>query len=69
MAEIIDFNKRLQQKQELNKRLTMIELTINATEFLLCDWEKMAKNNRLNDYFKQSLPNLVDQNTKSSHHA
>lgn len=37
---------------------------VKAIEFLLTDWEKMARNNRLNDYFKSSLPNLVDQNAR-----
>lgn len=60
MAEVIevDFANR---RNKLNEKSSVSFETIVAesTDFLLGDWERMARNNRLNDYFKQSLPNFI----------
>lgn len=60
MGEVVDFTAR--RLKEHKKPVTMEELAGKATEFLLTDWEKMARNNRLNDYFSASLPHSTDQN-------
>lgn len=58
MSNVIDFTAR--RLRETAKPVTMEDLMGKAIEFLLSDWEKMARNNRLNDYFRTSLPSLVD---------
>jgi len=35
-----------------------------AAEYLLGEWEKMARHNRLNDYFKCALPLIIDSASK-----
>lgn len=65
MADVIDFTARLQAKTAAQKIApTILQLTVDAVDFLLGDWEKMARSNRLNDYFKSSLPSLIDQETR-----
>lgn len=62
MGEIIDFMTR--RTLGAAQPMTMVALEERATDLLLIDWEKMARNNRLNDYFRASLPNLIDQSSK-----
>lgn len=62
MGEVVDFTARRLKEQP--KPATMETLMVKAIEFLLTDWEKMARNNRLNDYFRSSLPNLIDQTAR-----
>jgi len=69
MTNVIDFTAKRLGKVAPPKQVTWEELHSHATEFLLGDWEKMARNNRLNDYFKQSLPNLIDPASKSNYMA
>lgn len=58
MADIIDFTeRRLGQKKE---QVTLATLEENAIQLLLGDWEKMARNNRLNEFFKTSLASVID---------
>lgn len=38
----------------------------DGIDFLLGEWEKMARHNRLNDYFKRALPNLIDYGSKTN---
>jgi len=64
MAEIIDFIARRNEKLRGAPAVTISELSAQATQFLLGDWEKMARANRLNDYFRQSMPSSVDQFSK-----
>ena len=64
MGEVVDFTAR--RLKEKPKPVTMEELMAKAIDFLLTDWEKMARNNRLNDYFRQSLPNLIDSGEKTN---
>ncbi len=64
MGEVVDFTAR--RLKERPPKPTMEELMVKAIEFLLQDWEKMARNNRLNDYFRASMPNLIDQSTKTN---
>jgi hypothetical protein len=59
MGNVVDFTAY--RLGEVKKPLTPEEIEQDATDFLLRDWEKMARNNRLNDYFRSSLPNLIDQ--------
>lgn len=62
MSNVIDFTAhRLREKK---KATTIVELAAKATDFLLSDWEKMARNNRLNDYFRNSLTHSIDPNSK-----
>lgn len=62
MSNVIDFTAhRLKEKR---KATTIVELSAKATDFLLGDWEKMARNNRLNDYFRNSLTHAIDPNSK-----
>ncbi len=65
MGNVIDFTAR--RLGEVKKPPTPEELEKAAVEFILRDWEKMARNNRLNDYFRASLPNLVDQNGRANY--
>ena len=64
MGNVIDFTARRLKEQP--KPVTMEELMANAVDLLLIDWEKMARNNRLNDYFKKSVPQ-VDKDTKTNY--
>lgn len=65
MAEVIDFTARRQAKNAEQKNApTILQLTVDAVDFLLGDWEKMARSNRLNDYFKSALPSLIDKETR-----
>lgn len=64
MGEVVDFTAR-RLKEQL-KPVTMEILMAKAVEFLLGDWEKMARNNRLNDYFRQSVPQ-IDNLTKTNY--
>lgn len=59
MADIIDFTSRRQEKASVQKKQTVQELNIAATSLIISDWEKMARSNRLNDYFKQCLPSVI----------
>lgn len=61
MGEVVDFTAR--RLKEKPKKVTIEELHVRAIEYLLGDWEKMARNNRLNDYFRQSVPQ-IDSSTK-----
>jgi hypothetical protein len=56
MGEIVDFTAR--RLRIVKPPKTIIGLAGDAIVYLLADWEKMAKNNRLNDYFKSTVPNL-----------
>lgn len=56
MGEIVDFTAR--RLKIPVKVVTMAGLLDDATHLLLADWEKMAKINRLNDYFRNTVPNL-----------
>lgn len=69
MAEIFDFTKHRLQKTQPAKIITIDDLKREAVDFLLADWEKMARNNRLNDYFKSSLPNSIDSVCKVNYMA
>lgn len=63
MGDIInlaDQRLRRQQPKPVKQRVTIEALTIEAVDFLLGDWGKMVKTNRLNDYFKMSVP-LLDK--------
>jgi hypothetical protein len=64
MGEVVDFTAR--RLKEKPKQVTIEELHVRALEYLLADWEKMARNNRLNDYFRQSVPQ-VDSSTKTNY--
>ncbi len=65
MGEIVDFTARRNKKNEASKKLpTLAEITVDAVDFLLGDWERMARGNRLNDYFKAALPSFIDQETR-----
>jgi hypothetical protein len=41
------------------KKPTIEELAVKSTELILADWERFAKINRLNDYFKNSLSSIA----------
>lgn len=58
MGEVVDFTARRLAKASPPKVVTMDALYEDALHHLLTDWEKMAKGNRLNDYFKATVPNL-----------
>ena len=66
MADIIDFNaRRLQQIGGAPaKTVTLQDVAFDAVDFLLGDWEKFARKNRLNDYFKQYFPNFIDADSQ-----
>lgn len=67
MADIIDFTAKRKQKAEPAPKpaVTSIQdVAFDAVDFLLGDWEKFAKKNRLNDYFKQYFPNFIDADSK-----
>jgi hypothetical protein len=56
MGDVVDFTAR--RLKIPPKVVTMSDLFDDATHYLLADWEKMARNNRLNDYFRSTVPNL-----------
>jgi hypothetical protein len=64
VGEVVDFTAR--RLKEQTKLVTIEELHTRALEYLLADWEKMARNNRLNDYFRQAVPQ-VDSSTKTNY--
>ena len=65
MSNIIDFTaRRLEKASTPIQPQKIIDVVGDAIDFLLGDWEKMARNNRLNDYFKASLPNFIDAGTR-----
>jgi hypothetical protein len=64
MGEVVDFTARRLAKQQPLKQITWDQVRAEAIDFLLGDWEKMARNNRLNDYFKRSLSSTIDHGSK-----
>lgn len=64
MSNVIDFTARRLAKQKPPKTQTVNSLYQAALDFLLGDWQKMAKTNRLNDYFKRSISSTVDLGCK-----
>lgn len=64
MGEVVDFTARRLEKQNAKAKITMPTIVADATDFLLGEWEKMARHNRLNDYFKRSLPLLIEHGSK-----
>lgn len=53
MAEIIDISTRFRKPPA---KPTVTELAQFCADEILSHWEKFASNNRLNDYFLQSVP-------------
>lgn len=66
MGDVVDFTARRLAKQASKPKATMEFIVAESTDFLLGEWEKMARHNRLNDYFKRSLPNLIDYGSKTN---
>lgn len=64
MADIIDFTKRRLGQQK--EAVTLASLEANSTQSLLSDWEKMARNNRLNEFFKASLASVIDPASRAN---
>lgn len=67
MGEVVDFTaKRLEKQKSAKPLVTMETVTSEAIDYLLGEWEKMARHNRLNDYFKRALPNLIEYGNKTN---
>ena len=69
MGEVVDFTARRLAKNKPAPKATWETVKAAAVDFLLGDWEKMARNNRLNDYFKRSLSNVIDHGSKVNYMA
>ena len=64
MADIIDFTAKRKQRTALQPAATFEEVVFDTTEGLLDDWERMARKNKLNEFFIAALPHFVDQKSK-----
>lgn len=58
MADIIDISTRFKKPQP---KPTVTELAQFCADEILAHWEKFASNNRLNEYFLQSVPLWANQ--------
>lgn len=60
MADIIDLASR--RKPELKEVLkpTLKDLALQCVDEIQGNWEKFARNNRLNEFFIQSIPTWAD---------
>lgn len=56
MAEIINLDDHRKPPQ---KKPSLEELAVICSEEIAENWQRFAKNNRLNDYFKQSAPSYT----------
>ena len=56
LAEIIDLAAH---RKQLEKKPTLEELAVTCAEEISENWQRFAKNNRLNDYFRQSAPSFT----------
>ena len=65
MAEIIDFTAK-RKKKNPSPTVTMEELVQDTVDSLLDDWERMARKNKLNEFFITAMPNFIDQETKQN---
>jgi hypothetical protein len=59
LGEVVDLAARRAAKKQVPSK-TMEEVIEQSIDFLQGDWEKMKRNDRLNDYFKRSLANTID---------
>jgi hypothetical protein len=70
MGEVVDLAARRQAKQEAEAAKlptkTMESVIEASLDFIQHDWEKMAKYNRLNEFFKRSLANSIDHKSKEN---
>jgi hypothetical protein len=64
MGELVDLTAYRQARGKEKPQVTWASIKEAAQDFLLTDWEKMARNNRLNEYFKRSLANQIDHGSK-----
>lgn len=62
VTNVVDFTARRLAKSAAEKNPPSIsEVAVDALDFLLGDWERYARQNKLNDYFKTSLPGQIGQ--------
>ena len=61
MANIIDLNSRRPNK---SCSVTLQSIADESIEFLISEWEKFSRKNRLNEYFVQYFPNFVDVDSR-----
>lgn len=66
MGDVVDFTAIRLAKGKAKPQVTMDAVIADSTDFLLGEWEKMARNNRLNDYFKRALPNVIEYGNKTN---
>jgi hypothetical protein len=60
MSNVVDFTARRQAKVSPPPKIpTIFEINVEQVDALIGDWEKMVRANRLNDYFKTALPNVI----------
>lgn len=56
MADVINIASRRKPATPLPEKPTVAELAVRCAEEIQSNWEKMARNNRLNDFFISSTP-------------
>jgi hypothetical protein len=66
MADIIDFTSKRKQKTKESPKVTFEEVVYDTIDDLLGDWERMARKNKLNEFFIAALPSFIDPQSKQN---
>lgn len=61
MGDLVDLTQwRKDRVSPVAPPITLQTIIAESLDFLLEEWEKLARHNRLNDYFKRQLSNTID---------
>jgi hypothetical protein len=69
MGDLVDLTQWRQDRKQQAPTVTWATIIAESLDFLLTEWEKLARHNRLNDYFKRQLSNTIEFASKANYMA
>jgi hypothetical protein len=64
-SNVIDFTAKKIEKQS-SEPMTFETIVLESIDFLLGEWERNVRSNRLNEYFKNSIPSFVEKYSRTN---